>query len=512
MSILRKSNLVAALLICAPAVASADGIGPFVNGVPAANPAQGAPANVISPDFTATLVATGSDPLENPSGGITEFGNLVTGASTNPDQNLYLEFDTKIKGPTAGYDYGHHFLIQGHETPGGLAYVTRINLDVTDPAHRIDLLTPVGGDGLTHFTAIDGSAYNPFTKSILVTQESNVNSGGVVDISMDWPAKVTTHYGSIGRCGQEGIHVDDKGRVYLVEDTGGQGVSTDQNDINGPNKVAKQPNSYIYRFVPEVTGNLDAGRLEALQVSVDGAPLVFGGTSPQKGFADVWSPKQVELHSGASYPAKWITVHDTATDGTADFNCNHAARFAGATPFKRPENGMFKPDSTFRNFVFATTGDTNNVSGSVPGLQQRGAFGALFELDMDKKQQDGTLKLIALGDSTHNSFDNVTFGDSNTILTTEDRGDTLHDQLNTLDSIWAYPLGAMDSPLRLVALGRDDKASRDGKEDNEPTGIFISAGGHTKSDQYGTQGNMIGARGFFTEQHGENKVYELHHD
>ena len=63
--------------------------------------------------------------------------------------------------------------------------------------------------------------------------------------------------------------------VYLVEDTGGQGVSTDQNDINGPNKVAKQPNSYVYRFVPEQTGSLDAGRLEALQVSVDGAPLVF---------------------------------------------------------------------------------------------------------------------------------------------------------------------------------------------------------------------------------------------
>src|SRR5438046_956688 len=109
MSILRKSNLIAAMLMCTPAVASADGIGPFVNGVPAANPAQGSPANVISSDFTATLVVTGSDPLENSSGGITQFGNLETGPSTNPDQNLYLEFDTRITGPTAGYDYGHHF-------------------------------------------------------------------------------------------------------------------------------------------------------------------------------------------------------------------------------------------------------------------------------------------------------------------------------------------------------------------------------------------------------------------
>jgi len=512
MTILRKSNLVAAMLICTPAAASADGIGPFVNGVAAANPAAGSPANVFSSDFSATVVVTGTDALENPSGGITQFGNLVNGTHTEPDQNLYLDLDRKIKGPTKNYDYGHHFLIQGHENGSDMAYVTRINLDVNDPAHRVTLLTPVGGDGLTHFNSVDGSAYDPFTKSLLFTQESSGTAGGVVEVSMDWPSQVTTHYGSIGRCGVEGIHTDNHGRVYLVEDTGGKGVSNDQNNINGTDKVAKQPNSYIFRFVPSQTHNLSAGRLEALQVSVDGTPLVFGGTTDQQAFDDVWSPKQVELHSGTSFPTTWVTVHDTATDGTADFDCNLAARAAGATPFKRPENGVFKPDSTFRNFVFATTGDTNNLSGSVPGLAQRGAWGALFQLSMDRKRQDGTIKLIALGDSTHNSFDNVTFGDSNTIVTTEDRGDTLHDQLNTLDSIWAYPLDALNAPLRLVALGRDASASGDGQEDNEPTGMFVSNGERTVKDQYGNQSNLIGARGFFTEQHGDNKVYELNHN
>ena len=513
MRILRTSNLAAAILICTPAAAWADdGIGPFVNGVPSANAAAGSPANVISPDFTATVVVTGTDPLENPSGGITQFGKLVTGTNTEPDQNLYLEIDRKIKGPTPKYNYGHHFLIQGHENGADLAYVTRINLDVTDSEHRVTLLTPVGGDGLTHFNSIDGSAYDPFTKSLLFTQESSGTAGGVVEISMDWPPTVTTHYGSIGRCELEGIHTDNKGRVYLVEDTGGKGVSNDQNDINGPNKVARQPNSYVFRFNPYSKNKLDAGRLEALQVSVDGEPLVFGGTSDQQAFDDVWSTKQVELHSGASFPTTWVKVHDTATDGTADFDCNLAARSADATPFKRPENGVFKPDSTFRTFVFATTGDTNNLSGSVPGLAQRGAWGGLFQLFLDNKQQDGTIKLIALGDSTHNSFDNVTFGDSNTILTTEDRGDTLHDQLNTLDSVWAYPLTAMASPLRLVALGRDASASGDGQEDNEPTGMFVSNGERIKRDGYGNQTNLIGARGFFTEQHGDNKIYELHHN
>jgi hypothetical protein len=150
----------------------------------------------------------------------------------------------------------------------------------------------------------------------------------------------------MGRCGLEGVHTDNKGRIYLVEDTGGKGVSNDQNDINGPNKVAKQPNSYVFRFVPYDHSNLDAGGwLQALRVYVDGEPLVFGGTSDQQAFDDVWSSKQIELHSGSSFPTDWVTVHDTATDGTTDFDCNLAARNGGATPFKRPENGLFKPDA-----------------------------------------------------------------------------------------------------------------------------------------------------------------------
>jgi hypothetical protein len=507
-----KSRLLAAAIVCVPAAAWADGIGPFVNGVAAANLAEGSPANALSSDFTATQLAVGTDPLENPSGPMTSFGRLSDGTPTEPDQNFYLVDDGKVKGPTPKYNYGHHFLIQGHENGADKAYVTRINLDVKDPSHRITLLTPAGGDGLTHLNSIDGSTYDPFTRSMLFAQEAGSTTGGVFEVSMDWPASVTTHYGSIGRCGLEGIHVDNKGRVYLVEDTGGKGVSNDPNDPNGPNKVARQPNSYVYRFVPYNSHDLSkGGRLEALQVYVDGAPLVFGGDSDQQAFDDVWSPKQIELHSGASFPTRWVTVHDTA-GGSDDFDCNLAARNAGATPFKRPENGAFAPDGTFRTFYFTVTGDTNNLSGGVPELQQRGAFGAIFKLSLDKKQQNGQVSAIVLGDATHNSFDNITFGDSNTILVGEDRGDTLHDQLDALDSIWAYSLTAIASPLRVLAQGRDASASGDGQEDNEPTGVHVFNGERIKRDQYGTPAGLIGARGFFTQQHGDNTVYELIHN
>ncbi len=122
---------------------------------------------------------------------------------------------------------------------------------MTDPAHRITLLTPEGGDSLTHFSRIDGRHLQPVHQLHPGHPEGGGTDGGVIEVSMKgWPAATRTHYGSMGQCGLEGVHIDGKGRIYLVEDTGGAGASNDPNDINGANKVARQPNSYVFRFVP----------------------------------------------------------------------------------------------------------------------------------------------------------------------------------------------------------------------------------------------------------------------
>ncbi|MBS1893490.1 MAG: collagen-like protein [Actinobacteria bacterium] len=128
----------------------------------------------------------------------------------------------------------------------------------------------------------------------------------------------------------------------------------------------------------------------------------------------------------------------------------------------------------------------------------------------------GTVKTVVLGDETHNSFDNVTFLDSHTLLTTEDRGDTLHDQENVLDSIWSYDLnknyGEIEGDAqRLVALGRDPEAAPGGAEDNEPTGIYVSEGGTSAGDLVGASDPSASpaTRIFFTEQHGANDTYEV---
>src|SRR5438094_7811365 len=208
--------------------AAADDVRVFnekVSGVPGANPVAISP-NVLSPEFTGELVEQGADVLENPSGVITSFGNLDDGSRTEPDENTYLILDHNPGGPTPGFDYGRHFLFQGHENGGNLAHVTRINLDVASPDHRITLLTPVDAGGLTHFNSLDGSTWDPFSGTMLFTQEAGT-IGGTIEMGADFDsntgggAGLRTLYGSLGQGGYEGIHPDDLGNIWIVEDVGG---------------------------------------------------------------------------------------------------------------------------------------------------------------------------------------------------------------------------------------------------------------------------------------------------
>src|SRR5207253_11099276 len=121
--------------------------------------------------------------------------------------NTYFLLDHTPGGPTAGFDYGRRFLFQGHENGGGLAYVTRINLDVQDAAHRITLVTPVDAAGKTGFSSIDGSTWNPFTGALLFTQE-NASTKGVIEVTADWPPSIRTLQGMVGTGGFERIRPD----------------------------------------------------------------------------------------------------------------------------------------------------------------------------------------------------------------------------------------------------------------------------------------------------------------
>jgi hypothetical protein len=222
-------GVVSTAFLCGTVQAEDDGIGEIEVGVVKANTEAGnqPSATLIDRDFVTELVASGAEPLENPSGVITHFGLLSNGTPTEPDENTYLKLEKNLV--CGGVDYGRNFLFQGHENGGNLAYVTRINLDrKRDDGRHITLLTPVGPDGLTHFNAIDGSTFNPFSNTLLFTQETSANvngaingTGSIIQISMDCRPTVTTLEAFLGLGSFEGVHPDDQGNVYLVEDASG---------------------------------------------------------------------------------------------------------------------------------------------------------------------------------------------------------------------------------------------------------------------------------------------------
>src|SRR5262245_11405766 len=477
-----------------------DGVGDIKIGVPnAVTPGVGPQPDIIDPDFAMRIVVRGTDPLENPSGVITTFGKLSDTTNTEPDQNTFVIFQNSPGGPTPGFNYGHRFLYQGHENANDLAFVTRINLDVTDPAHRITLLTPVNPmTGKTGLNRIDGSTYDPFTNTLLITEENNPagsfdGSGNVIQITVTWPPVQNKLGAFFGLGGFEGVHPDDNGIIYLQEDIGGATtpagtLATIDGQSNIPLRRARQPNSFVYRYIPNNPARL----------------------------------AQLKLHTpGTTWPAKWVTIHTSNQGDTADFIATAKAKAAGATPFKRPENMAWLPDSKFRSFFFTATGDTDAPTGQIPQLAARGAWGAIFRVDMKDDNgrgkgkngklpsDDATISIFVLGDQGHNSFDNLAFANDSQLLAAEDRGDTLHDQLQEFDSVWAYDV-KNKKVLRFIALGRDASASGSGVEDNEPTGVFVSTGSPTTDEMLGTKKGIDNdARGFFTQQHGDNNVFEF---
>jgi hypothetical protein len=534
-------------------VGAAVAVAQIVSGVPNAQPRSGSPANVMANGFALQRLVNGNDALENPAGIFSRYGYLDDSTlqtdgqptKTEPDQNTYLVTSRNPGGPTAGYDYGHRFLIQGHEvfTPSGAtynrAYFTRINLDVKDPEHRITLLNPLASDATdSGVRSIDGSTYDPFTGQLLFTAEAG-NLGGVFSQSLRWsgttaPA-VKNYDGSIGKAGYEGIHNDKLGNLIIIEDVGGANVNADG---------VKQPNSFVYRFVPKDRSDLTKGKLQVLQVSVDGTPITFhtAADGPTAVPDDALGAPIKALHSGQTLPVKWVTIHDTDVDGTAPFDAAAAAKAGGVgananpankgTPLKRPENGKFVPGTGFKSFVVDETGDTSKTAGDSPGAAERGAWGALLRIDLPKAGADtGTIKALVVGDQTHASFDNVAFLDKNTVLLTEDRGETLHTQANALDSLWAFditkPLDKINADAkRLEAQGRDPEATGDSSlreppparthndGDNELTGIHVSDGSTSPDGLLGADlpknaGGWSPWRIFITGQHGANITYEI---
>lgn len=497
--------------------------------VPSANTRSDgyAPPSRLSAELSQTVLARGATPLENPSPLTSFYGydndvlnpagnpqmvptpaNPATEAhKTEPDENTYLVFRHGLPGPDPSYDYGTRFLFQGHEGgAGGAGYITRINLDA-DPAHRVTLLATSDDEG-HQISTIDGSTWYPWAQRLLFSAENT--AAPTYAATPGYPSTVTDVSGALGRGGYEGIQPDSDGNVWLVEDVGGAGKAGTK---------ARRPNSFVYRYVPAHRGDLRHGRLEALQVLNEAhEPITYASQEALN------SPDQLALHSyGKSFRTRWVTIHDTAVDGTAPFVAIDLARAADATPFKRPENGRFEPGSRFRTFFFDETGDTNATS---PENGAAGGWGSIMRLDQrDPSADHGRLRMFYLCDEAHAGLDNVTFVSRDQIAFVQDAGDTLHEQANALDSGFVWDVGRdysnpANRPVRWLAEGRDPSATIDaanggfGKNDgdNEITGVLVSDGDPSVHGVLGTESPRPGTgewRWFYTQQHGDNRTYEV---
>jgi hypothetical protein len=496
--------------------------------VPAANTRSDgyAPASVLSQQLRQVVVAQGATRAENPTDVASYYGydNDTLNAAgqpqmlptpttpteahkTEPDKNTYLTFSRGLAGADSAYDYGRRFLFQGHEGgAGGAGYITRVNLDA-DAAHKVTILATKDDKG-NPIATIDGSTWDPWAQRLLFTTENP--AAPTYAATPGYPSTVTDVSGALGRGGYEGIQDDADGNLWIAEDIGG---------ANKPGTTARFPNSYLYRYVPAHPGDLAHGRLQVLQVLNDaGQPITFESQSP------VNSPDQVALHTyGKSFRTNWVTIHDTATDGnTTPFVALPLARAAKGTPFKRPENGVFRPASGFREFYFDETGDTNATSVENPV----GGWTGVFKLTQrDPSASSGSLSLFYKGDQEHAGFDNVTFLSRDDITFVEDAGDGLHGQRNALDSGYVLDVrrdysSPSAKPLRWLAEGRDASATIDaanagfGKNDgdNELTGVHVSDGDPSRGGILGAKVPQLGRDGwrwFYTQQHGDNPTYEV---
>src|SRR5262245_7793007 len=489
--------------------------------------------NILSPELTETIVAQGSMKLENPSvltsfygydndGPFIPMGSPASEATkTEPDKNTYLVLHG-LHGADPNYDYGSHFLYQGHESGTQDAvgapekgYITRVNLDA-DGAHRVTLMATedIHGAPLPDF---DGSVWYPFSRHLLFSAELGGTTGGVWQMPPDYSTTSTVEdiSGVTGRGGYEGMQADNLGNLIIIEDSGGS--------TGAVNSHARQPNSFIFRLVPYNPADLTlGGKLQVLRVislSNPGQPIVF---HPGAADADILSTDVKDLHTyGKTFQTKWVTIHDTSVNGFTPFDANALAKSMQGTPFKRPENGQFRPRSGFTEFFFDETGDTN---ASTEAGSAYGGFGGIFVLRTSPSSDSGRLSLFYLGDVDHTGFDNTSFWSEDEIVFVEDAGDGLHTSRNALDSAYLFDLhtdysNPANQPVRILAQGRDPSATIDSlfgflynDGDNEITGWHQSDGDPTIRGLIGTRvptpfrGEW---RTFYTQQHGDNVTYEV---
>jgi len=210
-------------------------------------------------------------------------------------------------------------------------------------------------------------------------------------------------------------------------------------------------------------------------------------------------------------------------EGNGSIHVTASGSLEDGTPFQRPENARFRPGTGFRELYFDETGDTNATS---PENENQGGWCSVFKLTGRPGGSSARLSIFYRCDGTRAGFDNTSFLSHDLVTFVEDAGDTLHTQRNALDSGWVFDVtqdysDPDNQPVRWLAEGRDPSATIDsaaggfGKNDgdNEITGTEVSDGDTSVNGLLGEKSPHLFQndkwRFFYTEQHGDNRTYEV---
>ena len=207
--------------------------------------------NVLARPWVDVELVRGSQPLENPDANATHYGYYTSDlpmvplppstaekTKTEPDKNTYLVPRTAIPAPTPPTTTARTSSSRGTRAARA-GYITRVNLDA-DAAHRVTLLATRTDRRRLPVRRLD---VGPVGAPAAVHGGERWHGGGVWQATPDFPSHVEKSPASSARAGYEGIQNDSAGNLWIVEDVGGTTGTT--------NNYAKQPNSFVYRFVPK---------------------------------------------------------------------------------------------------------------------------------------------------------------------------------------------------------------------------------------------------------------------
>ena len=264
------------------------------------------------------------------------------------------------------------------------------------------------------------------------------------------------------------------------------------------NPHAKQPNSFVYRFVPNDPRDLTkGGKLQALQVEslAHGQPIAFHAGAGRRrhhvgrheGPAHLRHSRSRRTGSRSTTPPPTAPRRSTPT---------RSPRRAGGTPFKRRRTAQFRPGTELHGVLLRPRPATPNAAPRPAPTY--GGFGAVLKLDAGSPsaRQRARCALFYRGDAAHAASTTSPSWRRDTVVVVEDAGDSAAHasatrstpatcSTSTPTTPPGAPAGALSSPRAATPSATIDSAlcaaapgfQNDG--DNEITGIHVSDGDPT---------------------------------